>query len=472
MKSYSFGNFLHELRMRAGLTQYQLGALVGVSDKAVSKWENGSSAPQIGVLYKLSEVLGISVDGLLSCKYRSFENKGSKGVFAMKNQLWNKACDALYGRYGEFLPIEISNRFFAEKAEMQESDVIVYFDMLSFLASEAKKQGEHIRVNGGTGASFVAYVMGATEVNPLKAHYYCPECKNVIFDGTAADGWDLAERKCSCQALMQRDGHNIPYETYRHVLHRNASFAVSVSPRFLSSAAEIVKQYFNGCKTGLEEREEGKILILSLSYGERQTNVTFFADQELARCKALESATATDFSRIGFACKEVLSEFQKGNTDGILEFRNRLMKDILNSTKPVSFGELLQTFGLSHGTGVWFDNAQKLTEDGISLTKVISYRDDVFNYVRERSLKCGLADSGFAYKVMEDARRGVYLKNGIPASLRSHLFALGADEWFIKSISKIRYLFPKAHAVEYMKTAAIQMWYKINYPKEFKDIMN
>ena len=43
MRDYSFGNFLHELRTRRGLTQYQLGALVGVSDKAVSKWENGVS---------------------------------------------------------------------------------------------------------------------------------------------------------------------------------------------------------------------------------------------------------------------------------------------------------------------------------------------------------------------------------------------------------------------------------------------
>ena len=37
MRDYSFCNFLHELRLLRGLTQYQLGALVGVSDKAVSK---------------------------------------------------------------------------------------------------------------------------------------------------------------------------------------------------------------------------------------------------------------------------------------------------------------------------------------------------------------------------------------------------------------------------------------------------
>ncbi len=57
MKDYSFGNFLHKLRKRLGLSQYQLGMLVGVSDKAVSKWENGSAKPQAQILYKLSDIL-------------------------------------------------------------------------------------------------------------------------------------------------------------------------------------------------------------------------------------------------------------------------------------------------------------------------------------------------------------------------------------------------------------------------------
>ena len=43
MRDYSFGNFISTLRERGGMSQYQLGTLVGVSDKAVSKWENGGS---------------------------------------------------------------------------------------------------------------------------------------------------------------------------------------------------------------------------------------------------------------------------------------------------------------------------------------------------------------------------------------------------------------------------------------------
>ena len=120
----------------------------------------------------------------------------------MKKQLWNKAFDAMRKHYGNPAPIEIMNRLLTEHAEMQNTDMIVYFNLLSVLATEAKKQGEHIRVRGGTGVSFVAYLLGATEINPLKPHYYCSECGTVIFDNSVDDGWDLpgksahAEKKC------------------------------------------------------------------------------------------------------------------------------------------------------------------------------------------------------------------------------------------------------------------------------------
>lgn len=55
MRDYSFGNYISVLRERRGLSQFQLGALVGVSDKAVSKWENGVSKPRIGTVTKLAE---------------------------------------------------------------------------------------------------------------------------------------------------------------------------------------------------------------------------------------------------------------------------------------------------------------------------------------------------------------------------------------------------------------------------------
>ena len=56
MKDFVFGNLLTRLRSEKGYSQYQLGQLIGVSDKAVSKWENGSAKPRMSTCCKLAEV--------------------------------------------------------------------------------------------------------------------------------------------------------------------------------------------------------------------------------------------------------------------------------------------------------------------------------------------------------------------------------------------------------------------------------
>ena len=65
MQDYEFGNRLYQLRQKAGLSQAQLGEKVGVSNKAVSKWENGKTKPGLDVVNRLADTLGVSVDELL-----------------------------------------------------------------------------------------------------------------------------------------------------------------------------------------------------------------------------------------------------------------------------------------------------------------------------------------------------------------------------------------------------------------------
>ena len=71
MKDYIFGDLIANLRSERSLSQFQLGRLLGVSDKAVSKWETGSARPRMNVCVRLSEMLGVSLDALLgnaACK--------------------------------------------------------------------------------------------------------------------------------------------------------------------------------------------------------------------------------------------------------------------------------------------------------------------------------------------------------------------------------------------------------------------
>ena len=65
MKDYEFGNRLCQLRRKAHLSQSQLGEMVGVSNKAVSKWENGQAKPGLEIVNKLADILSVSLDDLL-----------------------------------------------------------------------------------------------------------------------------------------------------------------------------------------------------------------------------------------------------------------------------------------------------------------------------------------------------------------------------------------------------------------------
>ena len=65
MNDYSFGNYLYEMRKRTGLSQGELGEQLGVTGKAVSKWETGAAKPKTEILRKLSALWDVSVDELL-----------------------------------------------------------------------------------------------------------------------------------------------------------------------------------------------------------------------------------------------------------------------------------------------------------------------------------------------------------------------------------------------------------------------
>ena len=67
-REYDFGNYLTDLRKVKGYSQFQLGKLVGVSDKAVSKWETGASRPKMQVIRKLAAFLDADVYKLLGLK--------------------------------------------------------------------------------------------------------------------------------------------------------------------------------------------------------------------------------------------------------------------------------------------------------------------------------------------------------------------------------------------------------------------
>jgi putative transcriptional regulator len=60
MSNYNFGNYICELREKKGLSQSELGKILGVTNKAISKWENGGAYPSSELMLPLAKALGVS----------------------------------------------------------------------------------------------------------------------------------------------------------------------------------------------------------------------------------------------------------------------------------------------------------------------------------------------------------------------------------------------------------------------------
>lgn len=125
MKDYSFGNYICALRTGLGLSQFQLGTLVGVSDKAVSKWENGDAKPRISTCHRLAAVLGVSINELLSCE-QEIAIPARKELEKMNSKLWKEAYLRL-SIYGEHPPAACFSRLASEEAALCGTDAIQGF---------------------------------------------------------------------------------------------------------------------------------------------------------------------------------------------------------------------------------------------------------------------------------------------------------------------------------------------------------
>ena len=491
MKDYSFGEFLFKLRKRSGLSQFQLGKLVGVTDKAVSKWENSNSMPETPLLLELATVLGVTVDELLTCKYNSSNDEKEKGVFAMKKDIWQKAQNNLKEKYGSNQNIEVSNRFLSEFSVLKDDDIIIYWDLISEINKLAISKGCYIRSWGTIGSSFVAYILGATEVNPLKAHYYCPNCHNVEFSDTEYCGWDLADKKCSCGTTFVKDGHNISFESVSSTLYQGAHFDLCVPKEIAEETKALIEKHFEGCKflnVAIEPKGMVKgIVVIDDNNSEVVNGETISVEEKIKKfskypsfnilknitldsVKELYKATGFDYKYTDYYNNKVLAEFKNNNCENILEFGSERLKKLIDKCKPVSYGDLLKLNGLSHSTDAFEDNAEILLSKGYELKDILAFREDVFDYIRSKCLNKNISDVGIPLKITEDVRKGIYARKGIPEDIRALLINIECEEWFVESIQKIKYLFPKAHCVAILRQALILMWYKIKFPEAFKEI--
>ena len=224
------------------------------------------------------------------------------------------------------------------------------------------------------------------------------------------------------------------------------------------------------------DNKESGVITTHFEYhaiGEQLVKLDILGHDDPTVIKQLEDLTGVKAAGIPLDDKQTMAIFSSveplGVTEddistsvgtyGIPEFGTRFVRQMLEATRPTTFAELVRISGLSHGTDVWLNNAQTLIEGEIaSLNEVICTRDDIMIYLIQQGI-----EKNRAFQIMENVRKGKGLKDGQVNIMQESQ----VPPWYIESCKKIKYMFPKAHAVAYVMMAFRIAYFKVYYPREF-----
>lgn len=502
------------------------------------------------------------------------------GIPSMSKALREKSYQTAHAIYGEELPQYIKDRLEVELKSIIGNGYSSVYYISHMLVNESLANGYIVGSRGSVGSSFVATMMGITEVNPLAPHYVCPKCHFSAFKITGEStekykmdipthieealskvsvGYDLEGMDCPhCGSPLNRDGVDIPFETFlgfdgdkvpdidlnfsgeyqdkAHLFCRevfgedNAFRAGTIGTVAERTAFGFTRSYFESIGKDVRDAEIKRIVskitgvkrttgshpggivvipdfveytdIIPVQYPADDTTSSWRTshydyhsfESSLLKLDILGHDDPTmikhlmDFVKaepslfpfstveeIPLSDKDVLALFNSINslniidenypeevgTIGLPEFGTNFVREMLKDIRPKTVSDIIKISGLSHGTDVWLGNARDLVistvpgSNPIPFSEIIGCRDDIMTYLLDKNLPAKQA-----FQIMESVRKG----KGLTSAQEKLMIKHNVPSWYIESCKKIKYMFPKAHAVAYVIMALRIGWFKVHRP--------
>ena len=382
---------------------------------------------------------------------------------------------ALYDKYGKDVPEFIIERYNFEIENTIKHGFAPLYIFASLLVKKSLELGYSYNLNSRTGGSFIAYLMGISDCNPLPPHYYCPKCKHTeLVDAEKyPSGFDLncygaKQKACPhCGEQLIGDGHNIPAEFF---LGLDGDMFPSFNFNFSGRIDKIVRSMYvergnsvNGITiiSVVDNTDPAKFLeYINLQFPIFLYRFEIQRSLIISELKLMEEFTGVKAKSIKLSEIDIHSFFSEDRLIG-LPFDDKFVKDAFAIMPPARFSDFLRIMGLTDDSGGMIKNDEEWLNGIFSPESLIDSRDDVMLTL----LRYGI-DRKTAYAISIIAMKGKGAEL-IPIYHETSLHEKGVPEQYIESLKKIKHLYPKAYLVEDTVAQLRMIWYKINYPAAF-----